>query len=363
LDGVRTTHAEAGGGFQTHVHLSAADELLRVDEPLGARLRRRARVIAIEVVMFVLVTALFVPLALLAAVVELVRWLRRRDRWVAVRLLAMAWWFLLIELLGLLGLLRLWVVSAGKDPRRFGGRLHRLLHWWLRSHFRGVRAIFGLRFEVEGLECAGPGPVVILMRHGSTVDTLLPEGVIAEAHALRIRYVLKRELLALPTIDIGRRWWPTVFVRRGSGAIDAELEQVSKLAVGLDTNEAALIYPEGTLYTPEKLARAQEIIGERQPELSDAANRLRHVLPPRPGGTRALLQAAGDVDVVLCGHTGLVPFRSLRDLRSDQLVGSTVRVKFWRHAGADIPVDSEDAFTGWLYERWFELDDWIGGAR
>jgi 1-acyl-sn-glycerol-3-phosphate acyltransferase len=323
------------------------------------RLRRRARVIGIEVVMFVLVTVLFLPLALLAAAIDLVRWLRRRDRWVAVRLLAVVWWALSIELRGLLLLLRLWIAAAGKDPVRFRAWIYRLLHWWICSHFKGVRAIFGLRFEVEDLDCAGPGPVVILMRHGSTVDTLLPEAVIAEAHGLRLRYVLKRELLALPTIDIGRRWAPQVFVHRGSGAIDAELERVRKLPVGLGANDAVLIYPEGTVYTPQKLARAQQIIGERQPELSDAANRLRHVLPPRPGGTLALLQAAGNVDVVLCGHTGLPPFRSIRDMWSGELVGSTVRIKFWRYSGGDIPLDSEEDFREWLYQRWFELDDWL----
>jgi 1-acyl-sn-glycerol-3-phosphate acyltransferase len=323
------------------------------------RLRRRVRIIGVEVVMFAVVTVLFIPLAVLAAVTDLVRWMRRRDRWVTVRLLALAWWFLFIELRGLLGLSRLWI-AARRDPVRSRAWIHRLLHWWLDKHFKGIRAIFGLRFEVDGLERVGPGPVVILMRHASMVDTLIPEGVIGAAHDLKFRYVLKRELLGLPTIDIGRRWLPTVFVRRGSGAIDAELERVRKLPLDLRADEGVLIWPEGTLYSPEKLARAKEVIAERQPEASHAADRLRHVLPPRPGGAYALLQAAGDVDVVVCGHVGLPPFRTIGDMWSGDLVGRRVRIKFWRYAGHDVPLGSEEDFREWIYERWFELDDWIG---
>jgi 1-acyl-sn-glycerol-3-phosphate acyltransferase len=325
-------------------------------------LRRRVRIIAIEVVMFALVTVLFVPLAALAAVSDLVRWVRRRDRFITVRLLALAWWFLFVELRGLIALSRLWLASAGRDPVPFRPRIHRLLHWWLCSHLKGIRAIFRLRFEVEDLDCAGPGPVVILMRHASMVDTLIPEGIVGEAHNLNFRYVLKRELLALPTIDIGRGWLPTVFVRRGSAAIDAELERVRKLPLDLGPDDGVLIWPEGTLYSPDKLARAKQVIAERQPEFSDAAGRLRHVLPPRPAGTYALLQAAGGVDVVVCGHTGLPPFRSVGDMWRGDLLGRTVRIKFWRHSAKDVQLDSDDEFHEWIYERWFELDDWIGAA-
>ena len=60
---------------------------------------------------------------------------------------------------------------------------------WSRSHLGGIRALFGLRFEVEGLELAGPGPAVIMMRHASIVDNLLPDVFIGRTHGIGLRFV------------------------------------------------------------------------------------------------------------------------------------------------------------------------------
>jgi hypothetical protein len=67
---------------------------------------------------FVLVTILFPLLLVVAAATDCVLWLRRRKPWMAVRLLAMAWWFLLGELYGLAGLLCVWIISGGRDTQR-----------------------------------------------------------------------------------------------------------------------------------------------------------------------------------------------------------------------------------------------------
>jgi 1-acyl-sn-glycerol-3-phosphate acyltransferase len=266
---------------------------------------------------------------------------------------------LLIELCGLLRLLRLSLASFRRDPAPYRPWVYRLRRWWLCSHLAGVRRIFSVRFDVEGLEAAGPGPVVILVRHASTVDTLLPEGIIAPARGLGLRYLLKRELLWVPTIDIGRRWAPTVFVRRGSGDAVLAFERLSMLAEDLGAHEGVIIYPEGTLYSPQKLARAKRVIAKRQPALAPLAARLRHVLPPRAGGAHAALRAAPDADVVLCGHVGLPRFEYLGDIWQGDLVGSTVRIKFWRYPAGEVPLGTDEAFRDWLYDRWYELDDWI----
>jgi 1-acyl-sn-glycerol-3-phosphate acyltransferase len=310
-------------------------------------------------VLFVLVTALFAPLALLATAADLVAWLRRRKPWMALRLLALLWWFLLGEVWGLSGLLRVWVISLGRDPAPYRRRVYRLRQRWLAHHLAGVRVLFRLRFELDGLEQAGPGPVLILIRHTSILDNLLPDTIIGRAHDLGLRYVLKRELLALPTIDIGRGWAPTVFVRRGSGETAVELARVRELPVDLAGDEGVLIYPEGTRFTAQKLARAKEIVAERQPALGPLAARLRHVLPPRLGGTVALLQAARGADVVVCGHVGLDGFEYVSDIWRGAPVRARVRIKFWRIPACEIPLDDEDAAVTWLYERWFELDEWI----
>ena len=125
--------------------------------------------------------------------------------------------------------------------------------------------LFGLTFEVEGLEQAGPGPVIVLIRHASIIDNALPDAVIGHAHGLGLRFVLKRELQMIPTIDIGGRWVPTNFVRRASTDPAAEVALLRGLADDLGEGEGVLIYPEGTRHTDAKLARAQEVIAERQP--------------------------------------------------------------------------------------------------
>jgi len=314
------------------------------------------------VVLAILLTALSPVVFLLAAVVDLTLWLRRRKPWMAVRLMAMLWWFVVGELYGLAGLLAIWVLSAGRDSAQRRERVFALKRSWLSSHLRGIRALFGMRFETEGLELAGPGPVIVLIRHASIIDNALPDVVLGGAHGLGFRFVIKRELQMLPTIDIGGRWVPTLFVRRASGDTAAEVERLRALTVNLPATEGLLIYPEGTRATPAKLARAKAVIAERQPEIAPLAAGLHHLLPPRLGGTVALMESARGADVVIFGHVGLDGFEHISDIWSGGLVGTTVRMRFWRFPAADVP-QQRDELIRWLYERWQMLDDWVGQAQ
>ena len=190
-----------------------------------------------------------------------------------------------------------------------------------------------------------------------TVD---PGNALEPLHGLGLRFVIKRELQMLPTIDIGGRWVPTNFVRRASGDTAGELMDLQKLALELDPQEGILIYPEGTRCTPAKLAKAKATIAERQPELAPMADKLSWLLPPRLGGPIALLEGTREsADVVFCGHVGLDGFERISDIWRGRLVGTTIRVKFWRYPAAEIP-DDEQGRVDWLYERWQVLDNWIG---
>lgn len=130
-----------------------------------------------------------------------------------------------------------------------------------------MRALFGIRIEVMGGGEAVPGPVIVLVRHASIVDNLLSANLIARPHRIRLRYVLKRELLADPCLDVAGRRLPNYFVRRGTGEA-RELERVRALANGLGSDEGVLICPEGTRFTPERRARAIGRIAERDPQLA-----------------------------------------------------------------------------------------------
>jgi 1-acyl-sn-glycerol-3-phosphate acyltransferase len=336
--------------------------LLPDDGPRGARVQRRLKGIGIEAGAFVVVT-LAMPLLLgLAAAVDLVLWVVRRKPWMGVRLVAMAWWFLQGELRGIAGLWGATLRSAGRDTAARRQRVYAVRRRWAARHIDGVRVVFGLTFEIEGLELAGPGPVTVLIRHASIIDNMLPDTIVGRAHDLGMRYVIKRELRSLPTIDIGGGMIPTNFVRRGSGDTEGELVALRKLAIDLQDDEGLLIYPEGTRYTAEKLAKAQATIAERQPQVAPLANGLKHILPPRLGGPLALLEAARGVDVVVFGHVGLDGFEYISDIWAGGLVGNTVRMKFWRFPAADVPTE-RDELTRWLYARWQTLDDWVGQQR
>jgi 1-acyl-sn-glycerol-3-phosphate acyltransferase len=163
----------------------------------------------------------------------------------------------------------------------------------------------------------------------------------------------------LPCIDIGGRWVPTSFVRRGSGDTASELEELRKIAIDLDPHEGILIYPEGTRATTAKIARAKEIIAERQPEIAPLAEPLEHLLPPRLGGPLELIEQARGHDVVLCGHVGFDGYEHISDIWNGDLVGSTIRVRFQRFSASDVPA-GRDELVRWLYARWTELDAWVG---
>ncbi len=332
------------------------------DSPRGKRWLRRARGLGIELVALVLLTAVLPVALLVALLVDLTLWLRRRKPFMGVRLVLMAEAFLLNELHGLLGELGIAIVCAGRDTPRRRRMMYGLRLRWCAIHLAAIRILFGLRFSAEGLELAAPGPVVVLIRHASIIDNMLPDAVLARAHGLGLRYVLKRELQMIPVIDIGGRWIPTSFVRRASSDSEREITALRRLAEDIGDDEGLLIYPEGTRWTPEKMARAQAIIEERQPDVAPLANRLRNLLPPRLGGPLALLDEARGTDVVVCGHVGLDGFEYISDIWSGALVHTDVKIKLWRYPADEVP-EGEREMTEWLYEVWQTLDDWVGVQR
>lgn len=326
---------------------------------------RVTRGVLVECFGLLLVTVTLPLLLTLAGLVDALLWMRSRKPWMAVRLVAFMWWFLLGEIRGMLGLVAVWVLAGGpwgRDSPTRRRRTFALQVSWAAGHLAGIRRLFGLRFEVEGDELVGAGPVIVFIRHASIIDNTLPAALISRPHGLDLRYVLKKELEFLPTLDVGARWIPTCFVRRASDDPDNEVTRVRSLAAGLGEHDGVLIYPEGTRYTPSKLARAQAKIAESDPIAGQLAQGLHNLLPPRLGGPLALLAEGQNADVLVCGHVGLDGFEYISDIWAGGLVGATVRVRFWRHARAEVPADRAGQ-VAWLYARWQTMDDWIGEQR
>jgi 1-acyl-sn-glycerol-3-phosphate acyltransferase len=329
-----------------------------VDETRAETVRRRLRTIPPYALGLVLVTTLLPVLLLAALVTDAARRVTFGVRSTAVRLLFFLWTYLAAEVVGLAALTALWVASLGGRRRAWlEDATWRLQQRWAGALFGAARLLFGMRLEVAGEDAVAPGPVIVLIRHASIVDTLLPAELVARPHGIRLRYVLKRELLADPCLDVAGRRLRNYFVRRGTGEAQ-ERERVRALAHGLGSSEGALIYPEGTRFTPQRRARAIARIAERDTRLAARAQRLRHLLPPRLGGVRALLDGAPGADVVVIAHHGLGGLRSIAEIWRGGLVGLKVEVRMTRITRSEVP-EADAARAEWLYDVWQDVDDWL----
>lgn len=329
-----------------------------VDETRAETVARRLRTITPLAIGLALVTVLLPALLVTALAIDAVRRVAFGVPPTAARLVLFLWVYLAAEIGGLATLAGLWIASlGGRRAAWLRGRTWRLQQRWAGALFGAARALFGLRLEVAGDDAVEPGPVLVLIRHASIVDTLLPAVLVARPHGIRLRYVLKRELLADPCLDVAGRRLPNYFVRRGTGEA-REVEAVRALATDLRADEGVLIYPEGTRFTPERRKRAVARIAERDPDLAARAARLRHLLPPRLGGVGALLDGAPGADVVVISHHGLDGLRLISDIWRGGLVGLSIRVRITREPRSAVPAEPE-ARVEWLYDLWRDVDDWL----
>lgn len=330
-------------------------------ESRGAIVRRRLVTIPRSFLLFAATTALLPLLLIGGTVVDVIRWAVFRRPWMSLRLIAFGWVYLAAETWGLVRFFGHWVLSG------FGSRREWLVAkawpvqtWWARTLFASVRRLFRLTVRVEGAERARPGPIIAMFRHASIVDNLLPAVLLTYGQGLKLRWIIKRELLSVPALDVGGTRLPNYFVDRDSADPRTEIRRIRSLASDLTDQEGVLIYPEGTRFTEARRTRVLAALEERDPELYARARRLRHVLPPRIGGPLTLLDSG--YDVVMCAHEGLGGFAKIRDIWSGALVGRTINVKFWRFGADDIPTARSERIA-WLFDQWARVDAWIDATQ
>ncbi len=282
------------------------------------------------------------------------------EKWPKTRALAFFALYLVCEVTGVCAAATLWGVTIGGrlgGPTTYQDANASLQRVWSSTLFNGAIRIFAMTVEVSGAENAVPGPAVFLVRHSSTADTALTAALIANPAGIRLRYVLKRELLWDPCLDIVGRRLPNAFIDRSAARRGDDLAAIARLATGLDEHSGVLIYPEGTRFTPDKAARSlTRLRGRGSDELARIAATYKSVLPPRTAGVLALLEAAPDAAVVLVEHRGFEGAATFPAFWRGGLVGQTLRVRLRRFAPAEIPTHRRDV---WLFERWRELDLWL----
>ncbi|MCP4434766.1 MAG: hypothetical protein GY812_04595 [Actinomycetia bacterium] len=318
-------------------------------------IRRRAiGVCAVTVVALALTLLVWIWLPL-AVAFDLVR---GKWRLPVARLLTFGACWSWLELAGVGAAAVLWL---GGQASNTGANLA-LQAWWAKRLMGALAATCGLQPTVEGVEQLRPGPVVVLVRHASLADSLLTAWSIISGAGMAPRVVMKKELLVDPCLDIVGNRIPNCFVDRGAADSAPELEAIAAMAEGMGTDDAAVIFPEGTRSNAAKRRKALDRIAQTDPERAERLEALENLLPPRAAGARALIEAVPDADIVIAGHVGfegLDTFGGILDAlgRPDR----QVRMEFCRVPRS--AVGRGDRFRDWLDGEWLLLDHKVTEAR
>ncbi len=307
-------------------------------------------------------TCLLVPALLLATLGSLLV----HGRYRAVRLLRFALAWTRLESLAVARLTLIWLRSG------LGGRVRRERFWdstyaVIRGYVGGLYAAaerhMDLRITVEAYPLppeAGRRPVIVLSRHAGPGDSLLLVHQLLSVYGRRPRIVMKAFLQLDPCIDIAAHRVPNLFLQApGEGMTD----EIAHLATGLGPADALLIFPEGGNYTPRRRRRAiRRLLRLHRRDEAVRAARMHTVLPPRPGGTLAAIDAAPDADIVFVAHTGLDHIRTIADAWRNLPLTAPAQARWWRIPHEQIPPDRQSR-TDWLYTQWERVNAWIEQTR
>ena len=342
---------------------------------LPPRLVRRL-VLAPMVIVLALGLIVLSPLLLVLALLFGLAGLLRAGRMRNLRLVSFLVIGLAAEIVTLVLLFGLWVVSG------FGGRLHtepyqsrhyRVVRWFLDALYRGAERTYGLRVCVEeptltGSELAArlTRPVIVLSRHAGPGDSFLLVRQLLSVYGRKPRVVMKASLQLDPIVDVMGNRLPNVFIRpQQESGEHIFADQIARMADGLDADGALVIFPEGGNWTPSRWRRGirrLEHAGRR--DLAARAASMPNLLPPRPGGAWAAIEACPDADVIFVAHAGLDTISSVGDVWRRFPVDQVIRARWWRVPSDQVPREAgHEARVQWLFGWWERIDDWITENR
>jgi 1-acyl-sn-glycerol-3-phosphate acyltransferase len=180
------------------------------------------------------------------------------------------------------------------------------------------------------------------------------------------RFVLKRELLADPCLDVVGQRLPNHFLDRQATDSTPELEALQSLVTDIDASTVGIIFPEGTRANNKKRTRALEKIATNDPDRADRLSDMRHLLPPRPAGAAAMLRGCTSADVVVAWHVGFEGLDTfggiLKAISSDM---PPIRFQLRRVRRDEIPdasISNGEGFTRWLDDEWMRMDREVNDA-
>ena len=289
---------------------------------------------------------------------------RGRRRLLRLTSFGVSW--LVLESVVLFGCLALWITSGfGGLARRTAAHQEReyaLCGWFLARMYSVATRAFHLVVEIqEPLNAAADRPVIVLSRHAGPGDSLLIVHFLLNVYGRRPRIVMKAVLQFDPGIDVLLNRLPNAFVPGGAAPRERIVAEIGRLATGLDSPGAILIFPEGGNFTPRRRTRAIRRLRRRGRRTeAERAGKMENVMPPHPAGTLAAIEAAPTADIVFVAHTGVDDLMSVADVWHRIPMGQPVRARWWRVPYDEIPDEDRER---WLYDWWARIDAWITENR
>jgi 1-acyl-sn-glycerol-3-phosphate acyltransferase len=292
-----------------------------------------------------------------------------------LRVVGFAIVYLAMEVVGLTVLFLTWVSSGfgWKQGSPFFVRLHYgLLRGLLETLFVFGRRFFALTVvragsmdmdDLDGDGVRDDRPRLVLSRHAGPGDSFLLVREILSWTGRRPRIVLKDTLQVDPVIDVLLNRLPVAFIDPNPSDPGATTRAIAQLAAGMGPDDALLIFPEGGNFTEgRRTSRIDRLRDSGHHEAADRAERLQHVLAPRPGGVRQVLLAQPDADVVVAAHTGLDRLTDLRTIWREIPTDKSLYVGWQVHRASEVPTSVAD-LSAWLFDRWEEVDAWISSVE
>jgi 1-acyl-sn-glycerol-3-phosphate acyltransferase len=273
-----------------------------------------------------------------------------------------------VEMSVIAGWVSLWCRTGGPRGASTAARLEgrkALFGRWALTTFQALVRAQKLRVEVEGLE--GPPDSarqhLLVFRHVSVLDVLLPQVVFQEHCEAGVGQVVDRELLSDPALNVVASGVGNVLVDRKRTSTTETVNLVASAVANLLPGQAFAVFPEGARFSPARRNQVRRHLQRHgEAERAEEAEALRHLLPVGSRGTRALMDRRGDAEIWVCGHVGFESVFGVRELFRGGLWNQTVRIRVQRYAPDDIPADP-DRGVAWMRERWRELDAWVNATK
>ena len=270
-----------------------------------------------------------------------------------------------LELVTLIACGILWVASAGGRLMDTGPmqRMHYdLLRWFVHAFALRWMALLQVAVSEQTHGEAdrvleADGPLLLFSRHSGPGDTILIIDRLL-THFRRSPSVVFRESITFdPCVDIiGHRLPHAVLDTDDREACEARIEEI---AAGLGDRGVLLLFPEGGNFTYQRRRRALRSLrrsGRRRE--AARAERMTHMMPPRPSGALAALHGRADAPVVFAAHSGLGLAAFPREIWRQAPFGRTFTTRLWLSRADERPADPDEQVV-WLYDWWARLDGWV----